>query len=56
MALTRFQTKLIIGTFILVAFDIIWFYFHDILTNWWYRVDRAIDFAFPWLRLVMRIY
>ena len=38
MALNSLQIKLIIGTFILVAIDITWFYFHDILTDWFDRL------------------
>ena len=38
MVLNSFQINLIMGTSILVVFDIIWFYFHDILTDWFGRL------------------
>lgn len=38
MILNSLQINLIMGTSILVVFDIIWFYFHDILTDWFGRL------------------
>lgn len=38
MALNSLQINLIMGIFILVVIDIIWFYFHDILTDWFDRL------------------